>query len=75
MKSWEMKLWVIYERPKDYPDHFVVRRWTVDVGRAIPEKLAALATTLEEARDIVPDGLHCIPRHESDDPCIVEVWA
>jgi hypothetical protein len=33
-----------------------------------------LASSLAEARALVPRGLYRQPRHEGDDPFIVEVW-
>ena len=74
-----LSLWTVYERPRDYPDEFVARRFTVgphlggtcagptdDVLRAA--HLAALRAQL------LARGLVCIARHPEDDPCIVETW-
>lgn len=69
--------WVIYEKPKDYPSGFVVRRWLIstegDCG-IYPERLALYAASLLEARALVPAGLYCLARSPEDDACIVEVW-
>lgn len=68
--------YTIYERPKDYPDGFVVREWHIVRGRDTPVAGAVVATvdTLGDARAAVPDGLYRIGRQPGDDPVIVEVW-
>ncbi len=70
----EMVGYTIYDHPKDYPDNFVVRRWTVSTAGVFWDAKCQLATTLEEARRLVPDGTLGIPRFEEDDPVIVETW-
>lgn len=65
-------MFVIYERPKDYPDHYVIRRWG---GPGLQDRdYFQLGKTLEEARRFVPP--HCIrfPRDPRDEPQIVESW-
>lgn len=67
----------IYEKPKDYPDKFVVRRWAVVRGRPNPvpdPKAWAVADSLEMARKALPPGLVCTQRYPGDDPVIVETW-
>lgn len=66
----------IYEKPIDFPDKFVVRKWVVVPGHPHPinDPDCALAWSIEEARALVPDGLNRIPRYPDDDPKIVEVW-
>jgi hypothetical protein len=66
--------WVIYNHPRDYPDHFVLRRWDIFAGDCVPSPDAVLAGTLEEIREHVPPGLYCLQRFANDDPSIVEVW-
>lgn len=65
-------LYTIYERPKDFPDKFVVRAW--EIGRAPCPGKATAFNTLEEARSAVPRGLYCLHRHPTDEPAIVESW-
>lgn len=70
-------MWTIYDRPKDYPDKFVVRAWTVYDGNPVPVPGAKVYTadTLEEARKFVPAGLVRFAKHPThDDPVIVETW-
>lgn len=70
-------LWVIYEHPKDYPGHYVVRRWQVLGPLCAPktEIEGHPVLTLEEARGFVGKGTTCIGRDPyQDDPVIKEVW-
>lgn len=65
-----LNLWVVYERPLDHPEHFVVRRWVLDR----PTKDFRLGRSLREVREFIPPGLHRVPRHPNDDAKIVETW-
>jgi len=65
-------IWVIYDHPRDFPGHFVVRiAWGLDMA-----PLAQLAPTLEAARRLaIENGASfCLGRHPTDDPCIAECW-
>lgn len=63
-------VWVIYQRPKDYPRKFVARLWDLDE----PTATVLVADTLEEVRGLLPAGLFRLARLELDDPVIVETW-
>ena len=65
---------VIYNRPRDYPDKVVVRVRHVGPGFELVSADCTLHATVEEARASLPPGLVCVPRHETDDPVIVEIW-
>lgn len=68
-------LWTIYEKPLDYPDSFVLRRWRVlGDNRIVPDEGCFLTKTLEGARELIPQGLCNIGRYPCDDPAILEVW-
>jgi hypothetical protein len=68
-------VWVIYEKPRDFPNHFVVRRqWAVGKNHIEVDRECHLTRTLEEARKLIPLGLYRFPRDPSDDPFIVESW-
>jgi hypothetical protein len=70
-----LTLWVIYEKPRDFPDAWVVRPQTVHRGGAIvPSPTAVLCPSLEVARQYVPPGKVCLARDPNDDPVIVESW-
>lgn len=65
-------LWTIYDHPRDFPRHVVVRGYAVAVG---PLPVACLYDTLAEARaDCEAHG--CVPmsRSPEDDEVIVETW-
>jgi len=74
----ELLNYVIYQRPKDWPQYaYVVRRWRVVPGVRAP--LAdirpwALTQTIQLARASIPPGLVLLPRSPEDDPVIVETW-
>ncbi len=70
----ELHHWTIFERPADYPQHFVVRLFRVVPGNIIATDDIRLADSLDEARRLVPPGLYCMPRSPGDEPPIVEVW-
>lgn len=70
-----LDMWVVYDHPRDVPDAFVARRWTIGprgetaTGETIAhENLAAIRVELAQR------GLFRIPRHTADDPTILEVW-
>lgn len=69
-----MNIYVIYKKPKDYPDKFVLRRWEIGDGTVEPKEVVALANTLEEAMKAMPPGMTATGRYASDDPVIVGVW-
>lgn len=68
--------YTIYEKPSDYPEYFVLRRWRVRGGArdVEPEGQCGLFWSLKEARDALPEGLYCLGRFEDEDPVIVETW-
>lgn len=65
--------YIIYDRPKDYPDHFVVREFDIFPNLVVPGR-CRLAYSLEQARNLVPPGLALVQPDPSDDPVIVEIW-
>lgn len=74
----------IYDRPRDFPDHVVVRQWTfTGDGKITPSQ----GVTRFDVRELGPRGAvsaaraHCkrlglsfLPRKRSDDPVLVESW-
>jgi hypothetical protein len=69
----DLVMWTIYEKPKDYPNGFVVRRSVVS-DRIKMDVVAQYSPTLLHARAAIPRGLHRLPRFPDDDACVVEVW-
>lgn len=73
-----VELWVIYERPVDWPDSFVVRRQKVMLADRIErlwiDPIGLAYDTLAAARAALPYGLVNIGRSDDDAPSIKEVW-
>jgi len=65
-----LEMFVIYNHPKDFPGHFVVRRW----AGGKPTSDFAIADSLEAARIEVPAGLYRLPHQPGEDDVIVETW-
>jgi hypothetical protein len=71
-----LTIYVIYDHPLDFPNHFVVRRWYIGMvpNKPVPDAKPMLANTLTAARGLVPAGLACFPRAQVDQKQIVETW-
>jgi hypothetical protein len=70
-----LPIYTIYERPSDYPHHFVLRLfYATRGGKVVKGKLVGIAETLENARKMLPLGLANVGRDLSDEPQIVETW-
>lgn len=74
--SEQMFFYAVYDHPKDYPDHYVVRRFLITPGKSVPEADIYLQKeNLDELRlSLRLLGLFPIGRDKSDDPVIVETW-
>jgi hypothetical protein len=72
-KRASLELFVIFEKPLDFSDKFVVRQQFV-VGGAVVMGGVRVASCLARARKCVPDGCSRISRTEQDDVKIIEVW-
>jgi hypothetical protein len=71
----EMVMFVIYDHPLDYPEHYVVRQWfPLATGHALPAEGYTLHATLEDARARIPKGLLRRDRWAGEDMVIAEVW-
>jgi hypothetical protein len=73
--AWTM--WVIYERPRDFPHSYVLRRWVLDKdGGNVPDVLPiAVDLELDNVRAKLPDGATLLHGRGVDpDPVIVEVY-
>lgn len=68
-----MTMWVVYEKPSDFPSGFVVRKWEVVRGRELAGG-AITAVTLHDARLLIPKGTVNIGRFNLDDATILEIW-
>lgn len=66
-----LEIWTVYDHPKDYPHHFVARKFLYDQ----PTSDVAVAPDLKTLRRHFQRwGLYCLPRQPGDDPKIVETW-
>lgn len=73
MGAGQMVQYVIYDHPKDKPEHYVIRRWEIH-GTHVKECEAFGYKKLEDARSVLPDGVTCLSKMPGDDPSILEVW-
>lgn len=76
--GWVMVLWVVYDHPADFPEHWVVRRTVIGRGGTVTVSGEVwLRPTLQGAREVIavnhPDGYRMDP-DPGDDPVIAEVW-
>lgn len=72
-----LSMWTMYDHPRDFPGHVVVRRWLIGGGspEPVPTQECWLFDTLENARaTMAARGLACLARLPEDDPAIVETW-
>jgi hypothetical protein len=70
-------MFVLYARPLDYPDQFVVRRWSIGPGDPAPQALVGAWDTTGEARAWIAENAPSLVWLEADtrdDPSIVGSW-
>lgn len=68
-----LEIWTVYWDPADAPRRFVVRRFELQDGKAIPRD-AWHGATLEAVRLAIPAGRARVPPSTEDDPSVVELW-
>jgi hypothetical protein len=66
-------MWVITERPSDYPQGYVARLH-LTLPTNIATSIAIKRPSIADVRAHLPDGLVKISPSPGDDPCIVEIW-
>lgn len=70
-----LSLWTVYMQPRDFPDHFVARRWETSGVGARPTDEVLIHVELEGVREqLRRRDLTPIPRMAGDDPVILETW-
>ena len=69
-----LRLYVIYERPLDYPNDYVLRAQLAKNGEIEVEREPTCVGSLAECRAAVPAGLTNLGRDPRDQPQILEVW-
>ena len=77
MNDEPLYMWTIYDRPPDYPGHFVARRFVITPGEVAATEQAYFASTLEGVRFTLTrnfPGLTRLPRNHGDEAHIVETW-
>lgn len=66
-----LPIWVVYDHPKDYPGHYVARKW---VGETPTREMIAYKDIDELRMSLLAAGLTPLSRSPEDDPSIVETW-
>lgn len=75
MKRECFEMWTVYEKPSDYPDQYVARRFEITAGKAAPTSDVITSLFLEHVRRHMRErGLYRIDRTPQDEPQIVECW-
>ena len=84
MKNAGSSVFAIYDRPRDYPDHVIVRGWSFTAeGKLLPQQEThAFQVTALGVRGAVSAargfcrrlGLTFVPRSWNDDPVLMETW-
>ena len=75
MTTATLEMMVVYRHPTDFPDKYVVRRWTCMSSGAKADPVPLIVcNTLEEARAAIPQWMVHLERSAGDDPAILEVW-
>jgi len=71
-----LNMWTVYDRPRDFPDSHVARRFECGGGHTEPVATRdVIKGDLPAIRDALSRcGLVCLSRNDSDEPQIVESW-
>lgn len=67
-------MWIVFEKPDDYPNSWVARRWLVyDVPQPTPEHL--ISPSLDVLEDVLLRmGFAKLARSPEDDPAVLSTW-
>ncbi len=74
MADTDLRIYVMYDHPRDYPNEVVVRRWTVAGAAAVAGPIVARGPTIASVRAQLPRPLYRLDSFAEDDPKIAEVW-
>jgi hypothetical protein len=69
-----LDMYVVYDHPTDFPNHFVVRHWIIGAGSAKPTDRCVIGKTLDEVRTAIPAYYVRLERSPEDEPQILESW-
>jgi hypothetical protein len=74
--GWPLRMWVVYDHPRDFPDYFIAREWLVDGSGERATASTIQSKRLETIRETLcaQMGKVCIGRSSRDEPKIIEVW-
>jgi hypothetical protein len=68
-------MWVVYEKPRDYPIGWLARMFEITPDGPMPTTTSIKADNLKDVRKFLERrGLVCLPRADVDDSIIVETW-
>jgi len=69
-----LPIWTVYDHPRDYPTHFVARKF-LSLPKPEPTGEVIADTDLNRLRGVLTQwGLTCLQRMPGDDPVILETW-
>lgn len=70
-----LRMWTVYDHPRDFPDHWVVRPGRALASGYVPAPRAWPFETLEAVHEFLgPFHLTLIQRGDPAEPNIAEVW-
>lgn len=70
-----LSMWILFDHPDDYPDHFVARRRLILPGNDLAMPEAYLSASLDALRNhFSAQGLSRMMRDPEDAPKIIEIW-
>lgn len=77
--GYELAIYTLYDHPTDYPDQFVIRRFSFDKESMIPipDKdifFRSISLSLCRNKMLEEMRLHRLPRDLRDDPKIIESY-
>lgn len=67
-------VWLIYQRPLDFPKWWVLRRQFVRAGEISQDPIACVGASVDQLRHGLPRGLYCMPHQPGEDRAIFESW-
>ena len=70
-----LSIWTVYDQPRDFPDHFVARRFEVESTGPQATDDVIVSRELEHVRQsLALRGLMVLPRSSNDEQHIIECW-
>lgn len=68
-----LDIWVVRFNIVEYPGKYILHRERA-MGPPITEVKFSVTDSLDAVRQMLPPGLHRLPRQPGDQPNIVETW-